>query len=616
MDSITIELLRFGGSAGIVDPMNNYLVLAGDKMPPGARAINLQHKTLLRHLHHLRYPGNNPPEKVEEALSILSREADYLLRLPETLSTPLQIDLVTSAAELWAFPFEALLHIDRFKNDPGGIVITRRIRGEFNDEKTDWPIQPRVLFAFASPDYIDAKPVPSEPHKAALRAALKPWIEPLIIPNFPSAIPDETSVLTILEEASLEDISNAIKEGHDKKKPYTHVHILAHGVKAEAEYAHESLYGLGLKSDSGAVHPFQLGEALRSVDGRPVCVSLAVCDGGNQHNTIAPGSLAQSLHENGIPIVIASQFPLTMPGSSILAETFYTNLLNGEDVRNAILSTRKNLSAAENDGALHDWLSMVSYVQLPEGYSDYLDEYSLKRQFASLRNVQKWADHIIRNNITDPNALAYVEGALGSRIDKLLAEFESDKFKGVPGAYEELTGLLGSAFKRRAELEAYLASVDDDADSWRKKSIDSLRQSAEYYRKGHDHNLSAHWNGIQRLSLTAVLEGTVDESYLTVVEVAASKATENEGEIWAHGTLAEVYLLSSLSSKGPQLGNAKDHLSTLKSKAEASGDLYPIESTQRQLQKYVDWWTKENGFFGDKDSDLSADAAELIQLLT
>lgn len=41
---------------------------------------------------------------------------------------------------------------------------------------------------------------------------------------------------------------------------------------------------------------------------------------------------------------------------------------------------------------------------------------------------------------------------------------------------------------------------------------------------------------------------------------------------------------------------------------------FPIDSTCRQLRRYVDWWTSENGFFGSSE-DLAAEAGELLEVL-
>ena len=47
---------------------------------------------------------------------------------------------------------------------------------------------------------------------------------------------------------------------------------------------------------------------------------------------------------------------------------------------------------------------------------------------------------------------------------------------------------------------------------------------------------------------------------------------------------------------------------------QTDGDTFPLESTERQLRRYVQWWTTANGFFPGT-SDLAGDAASLLKEL-
>jgi hypothetical protein len=53
----------------------------------------------------------------------------------------------------------------------------------------------------------------------------------------------------------------------------------------------------------------------------------------------------------------------------------------------------------------------------------------------------------------------------------------------------------------------------------------------------------------------------------------------------------------------------------VKASPELFPDFFPIDSTRRQLTRYVSWWTKGNGFFDVRDSDLADEAKELVKLL-
>jgi hypothetical protein len=98
------------------------------------------------------------------------------LIVPSWLPLASQIDLVTNAAELWAFPFEACYSANAswLASADRGVVLTRRIRGGFSDDTLPWPDQPRVLFAHAPADRDLQKSLIDE-HEKALRAALEPW---------------------------------------------------------------------------------------------------------------------------------------------------------------------------------------------------------------------------------------------------------------------------------------------------------------------------------------------------------------------------------------------------------------------------------------------------------
>jgi hypothetical protein len=41
-------------------------------------------------------------------------------------------------------------------------------------------------------------------------------------------------------------------------------------------------------------------------------------------------------------------------------------------------------------------------------------------------------------------------------------------------------------------------------------------------------------------------------------------------------------------------------------------DTFPLESTARQLRRYIDWWTNANGFFPGT-ADLAAAAGALVR---
>ena len=70
---------------------------------------------------------------------------------------------------------------------------------------------------------------------------------------------------------------------------------------------------------------------------------------------------------------------------------FYGDLFAGLDVRAALHRTRKDLYEHQNEAG-HDWVSLVGYVQLPEGYRDHLEDVRLKSQLAALKNLRDRAE--------------------------------------------------------------------------------------------------------------------------------------------------------------------------------------------------------------------------------
>lgn len=620
MRSVTIELLRFGEKEGILQRGEKYLAISND-LPAREVSMPLKHVEFLDKLYALRYPEVRDAALEKAALKDLSEVVLEVLPLPEALDGPMQIDVVTSAAELWILPFESIVDNDGaplFASPGNCLTITRRIRQDFADRAPVWPNRPRVLFAHASPSWVRAPEVPADEHLAALRDALKPWIEPLPLEDFDDVIPDEKHLLTVVGDASLQDIRDVLRQAVDEKRPYSHIHLLAHGIQIpDPARPHRAQFGIALESaDSIATAPGKIAEVLDPEDGRPVCVTLAVCDGANQVNTILPGSVAQSIHNRGVPIVLASQLPLTFAGSVILTRELYRELLNGSDVRVALHKMRSALK--ENADTEHDWFGVVAYVQLPEGYKDHRDALMLQRQLTSLRSAQKWFDYIIRNGITKERILDHVETGILERIaslEVLLKEQDpGDRKKGV---FEENAGLLGSAYKRLAEFRRYRAEVDAaNREKWLNESMKALRQAKDQYKAGSDFNLSAHWNGVQYLCLEAVCEGAIDNpGYWHATKVAAeSEIAKND--FWAFGTLLELFLLAPVAGVAVEREAADQFFDRIrdypwKEKSRAQF----LDSTSRQLRRYIEWWTKENGFFEEQQEDLSVEAQRLLKAL-
>jgi hypothetical protein len=136
-----------------------------------------------------------------------------------------------------------------------------------------------------------------------------------------------TEVLATLAEATLERLAEACRAAVEEKKPFTHVHLLAHGYPVEQ--AHKQHFGMALHDESGDLHavtPEEIEPALKPLLGHTIVVTVATCDAANLTNTItSKRSIAHGLHELGFPVVVASQYLFTVPGSN-LVEHFVSSL--------------------------------------------------------------------------------------------------------------------------------------------------------------------------------------------------------------------------------------------------------------------------------------------------
>jgi hypothetical protein len=609
--SVLVELLRHGGDEGILRKDIRYLVQVEDK-PVKEVVSPIEQLEFLDRLSELDYRCDDKSRAAAMA-SLSDAVTDVLGQIGiEYPKTPLQIDLVVSAGELSALPFELardqdgswlLAHPDR------DIEITRRVRLGFNHRQLHWPAKPRILFVSASPPEA-GNPVPGDASKVALRSALYPWIEPL--EGFPEAVPDERTVLRLLENATLRRISYACAN-----VGFTPIHILAHGIAINRK--HREHFGLALHAEDGscvATTPEDLAAALAPT--MPTCavVTLTVCESGNETNTILPGaSIARKLHEAGVPVVIGCQFPMTIDGAPRFMEHFYKPLLRGEDVRAALHAARRELHA-QSALAHDDWGALVGYVRLPEGYADDLIGVALEADLASLRTAQAWFDHITMTEPPPTAALSKVAERFEERIGYLQARLGQAETCGRKGIYEENLGLLGSAEKRLADVHFRLSKRGSD-DAHREAMSAALQRSLDHYRRSFRRNPSHHWTGVQMLSLMAVIYGKIDNAkYWYAAMVAAEGALEDEGDYWAAGSALELHLLATYGGQPNAMAAALDSARVLARRVPLPRPCepplpFPIESTRRQLQRYCAWWTTANGFFPGS-GDLTDAATELI----
>lgn len=620
MRSLLLEFLRLNNLAtGIWREGDPYLVAAGVEYPIRQFSSPLEHERFLDLTRALRYQGDADARRA--ALKEIGEIAANLLGLQSVTglssgSSPLQIDLVVNPAEVAALPFEAATDgegMPLFARADPAVVITRRVRAAFAEASVRWPAKPRLLYVWAAPP--GAGEVPAAAHEAALRKALGPWM-PV---QQGAGAGSGTAVFATLPKATLAQLEETCRTAL-AEQPFTHVHLLAHGYPVEQ--AHRQHFGVALHDEGGdlrAVTPEEIGRALSPLLGHTVVVTLATCDSANLTNTItSKRSIAHGLHELGFPVVVASQFPFTVPGSSVMVETFYQALLGGLDVRVALHQARLALYEQRQTTG-HDWASLVGYVRLPEGYADHLLDVRLESALASLKTIQGWSDSLVNQDGRDAALFEGAAAQLQQRIERLLEFLGESEQTTRRGVFEENLGLLGSAEKRLAEVCFARGRLGEGA-HWQQLMREALLRSRDWYRQAYRGNLSHHWTGVQQLSLEAALEGRITNPGHWHAAKAAAEIDREHGKpgaaIWALGSLAELYLLAPLAGQSPPADAAGATVSQMKAlvRAQPRGDTFPLESTARQFRRYVGWWTSAHGFFPGR-GDLAAEAGALVQEL-
>jgi hypothetical protein len=320
-------------------------------------------------------------------------------------------------------------------------------------------------------------------------------------------------------------------------------------------------------------------------------------------------SLAHDLHQAGIPVVVASQFPLSKAASVHVAEVLYQRMLWGEDIRVIQHSLRSKLHALCPD--THDWASLVMYANLPPDLDQQLLDvryYQARRAIdCALNRIDKSIDREIPLGETEMERLLY-------RVDEAARQMPTKE-----GYETEGTGMLASTEKRKAEMcfraILKLSSEDGKQKELKKRSIEYLRKSLRLYEHAYRENMreaagiirknrSVHWVMTQYLSLRAVLgEPFLPEHWSAAIVSAEVDIRSHEGNaetvIWAHGSMFELYLMLlaydpadvkkklALSQKEVR-EKAQRHIGELLSIAEHGS--FPVYSTDRQLDRYITWW--------------------------
>jgi beta-lactamase superfamily II metal-dependent hydrolase len=605
---VSVEFLRPGPAHNqLLSPYTQYLAVCNDA---GAAVVTVpyEHRVFERRLKELRYETGDQNDRLS-MLQEIGRDMGRILEAVPGFAGALANDyssaglvhvrLTLSAAELALLPFElaevpvgsAGTAVSIQTRPP--VSLTRHIRTVSSDGLV-WPDEPRILFISGDP-----QDVPFAEHRDALAQAIERFRYPERDDRTIDADGAERfgELLTVLINPTLAALQREC-EAHR----YTHVHLLTHG-DLDAQ-SHES-YGLVLRDDAGApdvVSGERFVSAITRVGHRPAVVTIASCDSGNVGSIIVPGaSFAHAVHQSGIPLVVASQFPLSKDGSIPLTRRLYQGLLWGEHPLHVVQQARAELHARYNT-TWHDWASVVVYEALPPTLDDQLD---LLRYSQAKRAMNAALERIDLAVASD--APITVE-----RLDSLDRDvsYAVDRLP-LDGQFTvECIGLRASSQKRRAQAAAELvkrkASTNEsafvDECEWLDRAKLDYAQAVEGLlvneARAVQRKATLHWVLVQRTSLAAVLHHDVDEGFWQAARVAAEpycNHAETEQRAWAYASLAELWLLrlakSRMSAKErTDCANAAlGHADTL-DQIYPGVDAFPIKSSRRQFERYADWW--------------------------
>lgn len=609
IETVTLEFLRAGPRHNqLVSPLTQYLAVCGDA-PVSRVTLPYEHGELERRLQELQYAvtsaGNG--RRLSEVLDQTGRDIARLLSsvdgvvgavnpqldTPDTLT---HLRIVLSASELAMLPFETSKSLTA--NGAGTtwlalqsrapVCITRHIRSVSGDG-VPWPTRPRILF-IAGPD------TPADQHRAALETAFWPWRD---------GKDSVAALCQVLVEPTLSEINQTLVVAATDGKPFTHVHLLAHGMQVDHSDRYSPVAVL-LNEKEEAASGERLAAALTHGacgSNRLAVVTLASCDSGRQTTVrTTDASIAHELHDHGVPLVIASQFPLSKEGSVPFVAAFYAEHLWGRHPLVSMYDVRHRLFTEIGD--THDWASLVVYEALPGNLHEKLEEVRYWQARRALDGALKKLEDAPRTS--DVNEMTSKSSPQVREVDACIRRMPTTG----PFALE-CAGWRASAYKRRAQAamaealakgegeiarelldECLLRLVDAREEYWRAART-FLSHSSERIRE----KSNLHWLLGQFISLDVVLGQPVDLTLLTVAEFAAKVDLDSHDEVereWARASMMEFVLLRlahtgvSDADRAAIAAKAIDHARTLVGNIGRRSDHVRLSS--RQLARYATWW--------------------------
>ncbi|MFM0021620.1 CHAT domain-containing protein [Paraburkholderia azotifigens] len=668
MRKITLELLRHGPPHNqLLSPLTEYIALCENHSAVTLH-VPFEHNQMLYRLRALSYQLG--PEAREFQMGDTARVLGQLLgEIPgltadlnrqktstsdgSTAEQVTHLRLIMSASELALLPFELATAPNGF---PGAgqalslqteqpVCITRETR-RVPQEYMRWPRRPHILFAFASPPDMEA--VPAEAHLLALREALTPWLALSDDYDEEKRLAIVGKRLSVLPNASAESLEAACA-----KNDYTHVHILAHGIQTNTPY--DSRFGLAFHSDRHpdgmeAISGDRLATILRTPRHnqpgrftRPAVVTLASCNAGNVGSVTGVGaSIAHALHEAGVPLVIASQYPLSFGGSVVFVKDMYEGLLWGEDPRKLVVGMRRRLHSYFKDK--HDWASIVTYASLPPNFDAQLADARIQQSMDCISIALSIADRamsafLTSDSLLPPTASSADKHAHRDALARAQQQVTDAKARlqlaidEYPEQEARILELLASTEKREAQM-IYHSTQQGKFDPGSKEGlqlINKLETSRNHYWSSYLKQRKSPSQLVQFLSLTLLLQhlGRLPrpldqpDQDMTSIWLSAHLQSLNDADhgeqctrAWAYGNLTELYLIAKHidglppAFYGDQITNKA--LEAARKLVSLTGSTsFEVFSMRRQVVRYLNWFVP----MAAGAYDIEALARELLTVL-
>jgi hypothetical protein len=624
---VEVELLRHGPRHNqLLSPLTDYLAMCGD-FPGGVVRVPIEHAEALNLLDDLRYTVSSVDD--DDRLAVVrdragAQLAGMLAAVPglagvlageqSDAHSLTHLRLVVSAAELAILPFE-LAKVPVGAGSVGDdwlalqpdrpVCITRQVRGV--PAATRWPTQFRILF-------VSGDDVPFAEHLDLFARLLEPWRSDELRQDGSAPRKWSSEHLTVIERATLDEVRAAVAE-HD----FTHVHVLAHGAETGSRRSVRHGIALGDRVVTGS----ELALALSSSAGGrvhrhlPSVITLASCDSAAQGSVITPGgSVAHDLHASGIPLVMASQFPISQQASVPFTETFYRGQLAGEHPLVSITDVRRQLATQFGDE--HAWASIVVYEALPDDFETHLHSIlywqTRRAQDTALARLERLAtsdaeraDQLARSGA--PLAPDFVSPAVDRYAS--LVEVVTGAGERLPtdGPYSaECDGLRAAGAKRVAEVAFWLSQAPDitvdrrhellqacvaDLELALEKYTDAVRSLLSTSDGTPQRKVTLHWVVGQLMLMQAVLGQEVDRDLGGVGRWAARLDLDHPDPVvraWATVSHIEQALLE-LAVGGPSADVASSAIRCAQELLRAAGEESEhVMTTARQIRRFVVWW--------------------------